>query len=306
MKTIKKTILIFITLLVITSLFAPPRNVRVQINSNPQGATVKVKGLNVPIGATPVVSQFTLGEKYIITFSKPGYKDKTIVYHCDGSPIFANLESEIAFYRVTVNSNVNGADVFVNGSFSGKTPFISSLQGGTYSIRVAASGYTDYNVTINLAADQQIFANLNPLNSRLTINSNINGASVFINGNMVGKTPFSGIFPPAVYNISVRQAGFKDFNTTVNLVTEQSIFANLEPFFGITISLPKGADLYINGEKQNLFWDSDRGRDRDDWKSFYFSSNKENNVVRVKYHGIVIEKNIRFDNRNISLVLDLN
>lgn len=234
MKEIKKSFFIIFILLVCSLLFAPPQNVRVKVDSNPQGALVKVKGLRNPIGYTPVISQFTLGEKYILTFTKEGYKEKTIVYQCDGSPIFVNLEPEIVFYRLTINSNINGADVFINN-------------------------------------------------------------------NRVGKTPYTGAYPAGVYNIGIKHPGFKDYNITINLTAEQTIYANLEPFFGININLPRGSQLYINGEKQNLFWDK-----HEEWKSFYFTSNRELNSIRVRYHGIEIEKNIKFDNRQISLILDIN
>jgi len=371
-----KNIFIFLALfifLINNFLFAPPRNVKVQINSNPQGVTVYVKGLPSPLGTTPLTSQFTIGRRYTLTFTKSGYQDKTITYTCDGNPIFvnmeggnihtkqhkltinsningasvfanensigntpmttrlqegtynirvslqgysdyttsvnlnsnqqiyANLQTIVLQHKLNVNSNINGASVFLNENKIGNTPMSTMLQAGTYNIRVSHPGYTDYNSSINLNENKQIYANLQVMQYKLTINSNIKNAAVFINGNKMGNIPFSTLLSPGTYNILVKHQGFKDFNTTVNLMGDQTIFANMEPFFGININIPKGALLYINGERQNINW-----ADHEFWKVFNFTSFKEFNQVKIRYHSIDVEKSIKFDNRTISLIFDIN
>ncbi len=375
MQNIKKLKILIILLLILifftnNLLFAPPRHVKVQINSNPQGAQVFVKKLTGPIGTTPLVGQFTLGDRYIITFTKAGYQDKIITYVCDGNPIFVNMESNIEKHKLTitsningasifandnnigntpmstrlqegaynirvtypgysdytvainlnsnqqiyanlqqmilqhkltVNSNINGANVFVNDNKIGNTPMSTMFQAGTYNIRVSHHGFTDYTTSINLNSNQQIYANLQAMQSKLTINSNVNNASVFINGNKMGNIPLTALLTPGTYNISVRHHGYNDFNTTVNLSGDQTIYANLEPNFGININIPNGAQLYINGEKQNINW-----AQQEFWKVFYFTSFKEFNQVKIRFHGIEIEKSIKFDNRTVSLIFDIN
>ncbi|MBN2545978.1 MAG: PEGA domain-containing protein [Spirochaetes bacterium] len=372
LKNIFLFLLIFI-FLINNFIFTAPRHVKVQINSNPQGVTVYVKGMPASIGTTPLISQFTIGRRYTLTFTKTGYQDKTINYFCDGNPIFvnmeggsfdtrqykltvnsninganifandnkigntpltarlqagtynirvtnpgytdyttsvnldrnqqiyANLQPIILQYRLTVNSNINGASVYINENKIGNTPLSTMLQAGTYNVRVSHPGYTDYNSTINLNENKQIYANLQAMKHKLTINSNVNNASVYLNSNKVGNIPYSTFLSPGTYNILVRHHGYKDFNTTVNLMSDQTIYANLESYFGISINLPKGAQLYINGEKQNLNWS-----EHEFWKVFYFTSFKEFNQVKIRYHGIDVEKSIKFDNRTVSLIFDIN
>jgi hypothetical protein len=52
-------------------------------------------------------------------------------------------------------------------------------------------------------------------NYGLSVSSNVGGATVFINGNPAGQTPFTGQLPNGSYMVLVRAPGYMDFGQTV-------------------------------------------------------------------------------------------
>ena len=219
---IKKYLLVLIiSLITILNLFAPPKFLTVRVSSNPSGAYFSVSG-SEKIGPTPINHKFREGSTYIVDFFQNGKKVKTITYTCDGSPI---------------------------------------------------------NVT------------LQPISKTLTVNSNINGANVIINGQQYGQTPLTTSLNPGSYNVQVTYPGYKTYNISVNLNSDQTIYANLEPNIAIKI--------WINGNEKQINFGKKKNKKQ--WKTFTFYSTQKKNTVKVKYKALVVEKNIKFENQTISL-----
>lgn len=64
-------------------------------------------------------------------------------------------------YSLTVNSNVGGATIFIDGIRQREqAPATIRLTEGRYTISVEARGYEPYQVTVNLRSNQSIFARL--------------------------------------------------------------------------------------------------------------------------------------------------
>lgn len=165
-------------------------------------------------------------------------------------------------FTLTVNANVSGYQVSIDGrGIKGNS---MELEAGTHNVQVRANGYFDWQQTVNLTGNRTVYANLQPMTYRLTINSNIKGARVFINGNPQGMTSFVDNMRPGSYSIRVSEFGYQDFNTTVQLNSDQEVFANLQPAYaGVHVKFPanllnskdKGAagkvELYVDGNRQN-------------------------------------------------------
>jgi hypothetical protein len=131
---------------------------------------------------------------------------------------------------LSINANVPGASVFINGNPAGTIPFSASIPGGSYTVLVRAPGYADFSQNVLVNGPVQIYANLQAQGFQLGIDApNAPGAQVLVNGSPVGQTPYAGIFPPGVYSITIRASGFADYNAQVNLSGSQNLVATLVP-----------------------------------------------------------------------------
>ena len=289
----------------------PPQQedmVRVNINSNPSGASFTFTGSN-NVYNTPTSMRFSRSMTYNLTFSKPGYESKTISYRGGTGDIFVKLDRKTSSYFLSVKANINGALVFINGRQYGKTPLNIKLEEGSYNITVKAGGYRDYNTSVNMNSNQSVFANLEHDQYTLSINSNVQGATVTINGRKAGNTPYNAVLNPGNYNIRVSADGYKTYSTSVNMSGDQNIYANLEPERMINIKVPQGAKIYINGKPQQLNWGNSRNpRDRKKWKTFtfYADSNSSRYNVKIDYYELVVEKSVEFNGATLTLFADFN
>jgi hypothetical protein len=164
-------------------------------------------------------------------------------------------------YELTVNANVSDFRVYVDGrEIKGNR---IEVKPGNHNITVRADGYFDWSQRVNVNQNQNVYASLQPREFRLTINSNIKGADVYIDGNRRGSTGFQSELAPGNYNIRVSQFGYNDYTTTVNLNGNREIYAELQPAYArVRVEFPdsvlnprdKGArdkvDIYIDGNMQ--------------------------------------------------------
>jgi hypothetical protein len=131
------------------------------------------------IGYTsPNFSALVFPGKYSIRVSKEGFSDfrTNIVVGRSPVTIIANLGGSAlpgrtpppqvqpfhpaATSQLTVDSNVPGALVYLNGSFAGETPFVSFLNPGTYSVVIRLEGYEEYSSTVKVNGRNQVHATL--------------------------------------------------------------------------------------------------------------------------------------------------
>src|SRR6056297_3475813 len=84
-------------------------------------------------------------------------------------------------YELTVNANVKAYQVLIEGkAIKGNS---ITVEAGTYEVKVRANGYFDWQTNVEVNSNKTINATLQPIQYQLSIDSNISGAKVFINGN---------------------------------------------------------------------------------------------------------------------------
>lgn len=92
---------------------------------------------------------------------------------------------------------------------------------------------------------------------RLTVESKPSGASIFIDGQFLGYTPYTGDVSTGRHSIRIEFSGYQPYETTVNITPNKTtkISSTLKPIlyyqgdFYITSS-PSNAEVYINGERK--------------------------------------------------------
>lgn len=175
---------------------------------------------------------------------------------------------------LTIQCNVTGAQVYINGRMAGYTTpnFSQLLNAGSYQIRVVKQGLPEFSTTVTMRG-QPVILNIvlgaqqpqpvpqpipqpqpvpqpQVLQHSLSVDSNVRGAEVFINGNPAGRTPFSGKLPEGSYNVVVRAAGYLDFNQNVVVRGNTHINAVLQGMsyqLNVDSGSLRGAQVILNG-----------------------------------------------------------
>ena len=94
--------------------------------------------------------------------------------------------------RVMIVSAPSGAQVYIDDSLAGATPFeTNTLSAGTHTLSLKAEGYEDFHKVDEFASQsrRKIIIHLTSLYASLSVRSTPPGAGVILNGTLVGVTP---------------------------------------------------------------------------------------------------------------------
>lgn len=162
----------------------------VDCTTEPAGATVFVNG--VERGVTPVkLANIPKGVATVV-FRLAGYKDETRELRLapgDSQSLSVQLKGQPA--KLVVVSSPEGAKVFVDDDYQGKTPVtISTLAGGAHKVRIELAGHApvarDVMLENGMAKTEEF--KLESMLGRLEIVTIPAGARVSVDGKAVGAT----------------------------------------------------------------------------------------------------------------------
>ena len=151
-----------------------------------------------------------------------------------------NLQPVVTNGSLRINTQP-GAQVFINNQFVGQVSGSSAelpLAAGQYALTVRLDGYRDFqqNVVVSGGRVTVVNANLQPVatTGTLSIVNSVRGASVFINGQMVGKIGNNGSLsiknlPAGTHELVVVAAGYRAFvqSFTINGGQTTTVVASL-------------------------------------------------------------------------------
>jgi hypothetical protein len=143
-------------------------------------------------------------------------------------------------FSLTIQTNVGGAAIFVDGTqISGNVIIVTP---GGHTVRVTADGYNDFNTTVNIVnAPMVVNVPLVLAGYTLTVNANVQGASVQIDGALAGQTPFAQVFPVGTHNVTVSAPGYISFGTSVSLTAPIVVNAQLQQSLAtLNFTFPRG------------------------------------------------------------------
>ncbi|HET6486879.1 MAG TPA: PEGA domain-containing protein [Spirochaetia bacterium] len=132
-----------------------PQLFPVTLNLNVQSPIVMIDGVRMPV--TPNVS---MGQ-HTLQISAQGYMDYTGSFTVTG-PTVLQIALNPQALQLSVNANVDGAQVMVNNVSKGPAPYAESLPIGTYAVRVFADGYLDYQANVSLTQPVALNVQLQP------------------------------------------------------------------------------------------------------------------------------------------------
>ncbi|MDD1701453.1 MAG: PEGA domain-containing protein [Methanoregula sp.] len=258
-------ILTFIALLCIAGacilpVTAAPTNCTLSVLSIPDRAAVAVNG--TLIGTAPVSAlALPCGNNTVTVYAK-GYVNETeTVNLARGNPqtIIANLQGLPDRGTVIIQSNPEGAELFVDGILRGTTPVVvDALYPGPHSVLLRKDKYVDYRDVVTASAGITInyteFMDPLPQTGRLSIVSTPDGANVTFDGTSLGTTPVAFMTVAAGnHTIVLRKEGYKEYTQTVSVHGGETVLTQADlnniPYEGTVIidSAPSGAEVYLNG-----------------------------------------------------------
>ncbi|MFN3699613.1 MAG: PEGA domain-containing protein, partial [Dictyoglomus sp.] len=230
-----------------------------RIETNPSGASVYLDGSYK--GITPLTLYSLPAKTYQLRIVFSGYQERVETIKVE--PNKTNYLSYILiplYGSLSVNSVPQGAEVYLNGIYRGKTPLnITNLSPGRYQIQLRLNGYKDYVGFVDVYSGQVSTYNFTmiPLPATLNIFSTPSSAEVYINGIYKGKTPISITdLSSGSYNVKLVLSGYEEYSATVYLAPGdvKQLNVSLKPVLSeVSIdSRPQGANVYINGKYQGI------------------------------------------------------
>lgn len=220
------------------------------------GATVSAGGEIK--GKTPLAEIELAAGEHPIAIRADGYADFSTTIRIEGLGRHQSLVAALirASAAVTVQSNITGATLYVDGKRMGPLPLTTELAAGTRDIEIRATGYKASKQRILVVAGQAQTigpVTLAPADAELRIESKPAGASVAIDGRYAGRTPTTLILRPGRdHRVTVSKHGFATKSRAIRLQPAQkrSLRVALSAEVGeVTLEVePPDAVLSIEGQ----------------------------------------------------------
>jgi hypothetical protein len=201
--------------------------------STPEGASVYVDSrVEGPRGKTPVTLQLTPGKhRIIVEFG--GYESQTrniTVKDGQSLPLAVALQATPA--KVLWRSQPSGAAILVNGKELGKTPLESSLQPGSYEVKLQKDGYKLLQETVTVESAQSfLFDRVLALpDGELVLALSPKNAVAEIVGIEEPYKSGTHALPPGSYRVFVKARGFGEEVRDIEIKQSQRTELSVELF----------------------------------------------------------------------------
>lgn len=205
-----------------------------KVVSKPNASTIFLDENHV--GETPLSIRMWLGGKHIIRVTKKGYNDfEQNVEMQFGTTKEVNVElTPILLGELTVKSDPNGANVYLDGRMKGVTPLsLDIVKEGTINLEIKKDHYS--TVKRNLVVSSSfgeitVDVHLESLFGSLKVKSTPSGATVFVDGKEEGVTPlFLDNVRKGNVNVKLIKKGFEIENKiiTVKPLEQFNLFVKL-------------------------------------------------------------------------------
>lgn len=124
---------------------------------------------------------------------------------------------------IEITANVDGATVYLNGEVVGKTPHqVESVEPGSHQVRIEKPGFQPFVKDIRVTAGRRakVRGTLEPERSWLRVESDVSGATVFLDRRYVGTTPLTiEDVEPGPHELTVSADGYDMHAETVEMAT---------------------------------------------------------------------------------------
>jgi eukaryotic-like serine/threonine-protein kinase len=205
----------------------PPKPGVLKVESIPPGAEFYVDGQRR--GNTPMSVEVPPGG-HQVRVVLAGYQEFSVAVHLkEGTdyPLKADLVREstaAAKATISIASTPPGAELYLNGKPSGKTPQMLEVSLGWHQVRLTMEGFSanEEHLQLKEAKPYQFNFELKPLKTldkkpMLVADSDPGGAQVYVNDLFKGKTPLRLRLPPGKYMVRMAYPGYQEWSSQVDL-----------------------------------------------------------------------------------------
>lgn len=228
------------------------------IKTTPKNALVEING-EVVENSTNGASKILKPGAFTYTVTAQNYHPKSGTGVMRGEKITIDVELAPAFghLAISADSDLSGAQVYVNNSQRGTLPLSKNiiLKSGTHSVRIVKSMYKPFEQSVKITDGNitTITAALEPNFAQVTLNAD-KGVELWVDNTKVGVGTWSGKLEIGDHIVECRKASHEPSSQTLSITGPNNVVRNfdpLKPIYGtLNISSnPIGATITIDGEK---------------------------------------------------------
>ncbi|MCX6693675.1 MAG: PEGA domain-containing protein [Methanomicrobiales archaeon] len=205
----------------------------VYVSSSPSPATATINGSDAQ--QTPCSFSNVVPGYHTVQVCLPGYQAYSAsikVTTGATASVYASLSPVQTWESaLRATSSPSGASLYVDGVYRSEARItVYDLATGSHTLRLHLAGYQEWSgsatvasgtATVYSAALTQVQS---PTYSAITVHSDPAGASVYLNGNLVDKTPAGSTLDlfsitPDAHTLVMKLPGYQDYSTTVNVAS---------------------------------------------------------------------------------------
>jgi hypothetical protein len=226
------------------------------LESDPPNAEVHIKATGVKLGNTPLLITELPLDTVILTLSHDGYDSSDIsITLSDRIPYVKKESLKSRLAPIFINSEPEGASVYLDGELLGKTPITRQYLAGNYKVRVQMEGRNTVTDAIEIIARQEFSKTYELVESPVTleIESIPAGATVFVNGKNQGAAPLKlKDLPAGTYSVRFVMPKHLEVEKEVTIQPgkEGRVEARLEKNVGViqVQTKPPGVEVRVDGK----------------------------------------------------------
>ena len=129
--------------------------------------------------------------------------------------------------NVTFDNPAENSGIYLNGAFMGTGSWSGLVSASTFVLEVKQEGFVTYSTTITIDADKSeqtiTVPVLEPVKGQIMANSNPEGATVFMDGLLKGKSPMLiESLVAGTYNFEFHSRGFRPYTIAMTVKTDET------------------------------------------------------------------------------------
>jgi len=166
------------------------------------------------------------------------------------------LYDEVAksFSQLTIKSNIQGAKVYIDGTYKGHAPVtLRALSPGRHTVKLTTPGQKDKIKTVTLKAGKKEELTINfQVFGSISVTSDPLSATVYLDGKTIGVSPILiSKVPKGEHEVTLYKPGYVKSSQKVQVkkdtVTEVYVSLNQVSYSVRISSIPEGAQVYYDG-----------------------------------------------------------
>ncbi|HEX8818066.1 MAG TPA: serine/threonine-protein kinase [Terriglobales bacterium] len=218
----------------------------VNISSNPSGAQIQIDGHSDPSWVTPYEMSALIPGQHNVVISKPGFSTDSRSFDVSaGSKSFLSVQLAPLTGTLSVNSDPQGAEIWMDGKDTGKTtPAQFTVdKAGAHSFTFKKGNYLDESTSANVAigTTSHVSATMRALGNTddikmggkfkkvfgggdvtgmgsVSVKTTPKGAQVSVNQRMLDKTsPMEFYLDPGNYELDITLSGYKSIHRVISI-----------------------------------------------------------------------------------------